>query len=54
MAGEYVSLAVVAYIESNPTYIDGNPFFSVAHQNDIDGCGSGPDRGQPGHDHRER
>ena len=34
MAGEYVSLAVVAYIESNPTYIDGQPFFSAAHNNE--------------------
>ena len=42
MAGEYVSLAVVAYIESNPTYIDGNPFFSVAHQNNTTGAAADP------------
>ena len=42
MAGEYVSLAVVAYIESNPTYIDGQPFFSVAHQNQYTGTAAEP------------
>lgn len=42
MAGEYVSLAVVRYIESNPTYIDGQPFFSAAHLNETVGAGAQP------------
>lgn len=42
MAGEYVSLAVVRYIESNPTYIDGQPFFSAAHMNELTGTAADP------------
>ena len=42
MAGEYVSLAVVAYIESNPTYIDSQPFFSAAHNNELTGAAADP------------
>jgi hypothetical protein len=42
MAGEYVSLVVVRYIESNPTYIDGQPFFSAAHLNEVTGAGAQP------------
>lgn len=34
---EYVNQAVVAFIESNPTYIDGNPFFGEAHENEVTG-----------------
>lgn len=34
---EYVNQAVVAFFESNPTYIDGNPFFGVAHGNEVTG-----------------
>lgn len=38
---EFVNQAVVAFIESNPTYgPDGEPFFSVAHDNTIAGAGA--------------
>jgi len=39
-AAEYVSRIVVALIESNPNYIDGQPFFSVARGNEVQGTGA--------------
>lgn len=34
---EYVNQAIVAFFESNPTYIDGQPFFGAAHENEVTG-----------------
>jgi hypothetical protein len=34
---EYVNQAVVAFFESNPTYIDGKPFFGADHANEVTG-----------------
>lgn len=34
---EYMNQVFIALIESNPTYIDGDPFFSVARGNEITG-----------------
>lgn len=39
---DYLNQAVVAFIESNPTYIDGNPFFGVAHGNEVTGEDADP------------
>lgn len=39
---DYVNQAVVAFIESNPTYIDGEPFFGTAHANEITGLDADP------------
>lgn len=41
-SAEYVSQAAVAFIESNPTYIDGQPFFGAAHGNEVTGVGAEP------------
>lgn len=38
----YLNQAVVAFIESNPTYIDGNPFFGEAHGNEVTGLDADP------------
>lgn len=35
---EFVNQTVVAFIESNPDYIDGDPFFGVAHDNEVTGA----------------
>jgi hypothetical protein len=35
--GEYQSQAIVAFIESNPTYIDGLPFFHSSRDNEVTG-----------------
>lgn len=42
MTAEYVSRVIVAFIESNPDYIDGNPFFSAARGNEITGASAQP------------
>jgi hypothetical protein len=42
MTAEYVSRVVVALIESNPNYIDGQPFFSAAHGNEVTGAAAQP------------
>lgn len=39
---EYVNQAVVAFIESNPTYIDGKAFFHAEHNNEITGAEATP------------
>lgn len=39
---EYNSRIAVAFIESNPTYIDGNPFFGSAHANEVTGATGDP------------
>lgn len=39
---EYVNQAVVAFIESNPTYIDGKAFFHADHGNEITGEAATP------------
>lgn len=39
---DYVNQAVVSFIESNPTYIDGNPFFHSSRSNVISGAGAAP------------
>lgn len=42
-AAEYVSELIVAFIESNPTYpVDGEPFFSTAHDNNVAGESAEP------------
>lgn len=38
----YLNQAVVAFIESNPTYIDGDPFFGEAHGNEVTGADADP------------
>lgn len=44
MSAEYISQAVVAYIESNPTYIDGLPFFTnnAARPNEVTAAAGDP------------
>jgi hypothetical protein len=44
MSAEYISQTVVAFIESNPTYIDGLPFFTnnAARPNEVTGAGADP------------
>ena len=50
MAGEYVSLAVVRYIESQPD-LHRRPAVLLGRAPErVDGRGGGSDRGQPGHD----
>jgi hypothetical protein len=39
---DFVNQAVVAFIESNPTYFDGNPFFSEARGNEVTGEDADP------------
>ncbi|MGH2939453.1 MAG: hypothetical protein ACRDPE_15200 [Solirubrobacterales bacterium] len=39
---DYLNQAVVAFIESNPTYIDGQPFFGEAHKNEVTGADAEP------------
>lgn len=39
---EYVNQAVVAFLESNPTYIDGRPFFGRDHDNELTGAAATP------------
>lgn len=39
---DYVNQAVVAFVESNPTYIDGNPFFGEKHGNEVTGESADP------------
>jgi len=41
-AAEYVSQVVVALFESNPNYIDGDPFFSAARGNEVTGADAEP------------
>lgn len=41
--GEYISQAVIAFIESNPTYpVDGNPFFGTEHDNEVTATDADP------------
>jgi hypothetical protein len=44
MSAEYISQTVVAFVESNPTYIDGLPFFTsnVARQNEVTAAAGDP------------
>jgi hypothetical protein len=38
-SSEYISQAVIAFIESNPTYpVDDQPFFGTAHDNEVTGA----------------
>lgn len=41
-SAEYLSKATVAFVESNPNYIDGNPFFGSAHTNEATGSPANP------------
>jgi len=42
MAGEYKSQVFVAFVESNPTYIDGTAFFHASRGNVVTGAGADP------------
>lgn len=42
MTAEYTSRIIVALIESNPNYIDGQPFMSATRGNEIVGAGAQP------------
>lgn len=42
MMSDYLNQAVTAFIESNPTYVDGNPFFGEAHKNEVTGEDADP------------
>lgn len=39
---DYLNQAVTAFIESNPTYIDGKPFFGADHANEVTGEDADP------------
>lgn len=41
-ASEYITELVIAFIESNPTYIDGLPFFHASRQNNVTGASADP------------
>jgi hypothetical protein len=42
MSAEYVSRVIVALVEANPNYIDGNPFMSSSRGNEITGSAAQP------------